>query len=99
MELVIGDARFHTWAVASRLLDAAGEFRWCDAGEGLEGCRLALAVSSGQPTAELPAPQQRVLQALPVEGKSPAPPPRKSSTTHPWTPHATATSTPAFALQ
>jgi len=31
MELVTGDARFHTWAVASRLLDAAGEFRWRDA--------------------------------------------------------------------
>jgi hypothetical protein len=41
LELVSGDRRFHTWAVASRLLDVAGEFHWRETGQGLEACELA----------------------------------------------------------
>src|SRR5205807_8464205 len=68
MELVTGDARFHTWAVASRLLDAAGEFRWRDAGEGLEGCRLALAIAERLPAAIYPASLRGDLRARALGG-------------------------------
>lgn len=68
MELVIGDARLHTWAVASRLLDAAGEFRWRDAGEGLEGCRLALAIAERLPPAIYPASLRGDLRARALGG-------------------------------
>jgi tetratricopeptide (TPR) repeat protein len=68
MELVTGDARFHTWAVASRLLDAAGEFRWRDAGEGLEECRLALAIAERLPAEVYPASLRGDLRARALGG-------------------------------
>src|SRR5258708_1988017 len=54
LELIGADPRFHSWPLASRLLDAAAEFHWEEAGTGLEGCRLALAIAERLPAASYP---------------------------------------------
>jgi len=54
LELIAADPRFHSWPLASRLLDAAAEFHWEEAGAGLEGCRLALAIAERLPAASHP---------------------------------------------
>jgi hypothetical protein len=68
LELVAGDPRFHTWALASRLLDAAGEAQRRDAGEGLEGCRLALAIALRLPPAAYPPSLRGDLRARALGG-------------------------------
>jgi tetratricopeptide (TPR) repeat protein len=54
LELIAADRRFHSWPLASRLLDAAAEFHWQEAGQGLEECRLALAIAERLPAASYP---------------------------------------------
>jgi hypothetical protein len=55
LKLIAGDARYHSWALASRFLEAAAEFHWRDTPQGLEACRLALAIAERLPAAAYPA--------------------------------------------
>jgi tetratricopeptide (TPR) repeat protein len=68
LELVTADPRFHTWALASRLLDAAGEFQWRDSGQEIDGCRLALAIAERLPQASYPASLAGDLRARALGG-------------------------------
>jgi tetratricopeptide (TPR) repeat protein len=55
LKLIAADPRCHTWALASRFLDAAAQFHWQDTPRGLEACRLALAIAERLPEAAYPA--------------------------------------------
>jgi tetratricopeptide (TPR) repeat protein len=44
LKLLTGDSRYHSWELASRLLESAGEYHWQDTGRAIDACRLALAV-------------------------------------------------------
>jgi hypothetical protein len=52
---IAGDARYHTWALASRLLDLAAESSWQDTAAGIDASRLALAIAERLPAATHPA--------------------------------------------
>ncbi len=52
--LIASDPRYHTWAIASRFLDAAAETHWQDSPGRLAACRLALAIAERLPTAAYP---------------------------------------------
>jgi hypothetical protein len=52
---IAGDPRYHTWPLASRLLDLAAERSWQDAPAGIDACRLALAIAERLPAAAPPA--------------------------------------------
>ena len=43
-KLVVADPRFHSWDLASRLLDSAAEYHWRDTVRAIAACRLALAI-------------------------------------------------------
>jgi hypothetical protein len=55
LRLIAGDPRYHTWALASRLLDQAAECPWQDAPASIDACRLALAIAERLPAAAHPA--------------------------------------------
>jgi tetratricopeptide (TPR) repeat protein len=67
-ELIAGDPRYHTWAVAARFLDAAAEFHWQDTPSGLEACRLALAIAERLPPAAYPAGLSHDLRSRALAG-------------------------------
>jgi hypothetical protein len=68
VELVTADPRFHTWAVAARLLDAAAEFNWRDTGWEIHGCRLALEIADRLPPERYPAALAGDLRARALAG-------------------------------
>jgi tetratricopeptide (TPR) repeat protein len=55
LRLVRADPRFHRWALAARLLEAAGEFQWIETDGALLACRLALAIAERLAPAGYPA--------------------------------------------
>jgi hypothetical protein len=55
LELVVSDPRYHTWALAARLLEGAGELQWRDTGEEIGWCRLAFAIAGRLPADRYPA--------------------------------------------
>src|SRR5260370_37054733 len=60
--LIANDPRYHTWALASRFLDAAAETHWQDSPGRLPACRLALAIAERLPeTAYPPGPTRHLL--------------------------------------
>jgi tetratricopeptide (TPR) repeat protein len=67
-DLIVGDARYHTWAVAERFLDAAAEFHWQDTPSGLEACRLALVIAERLPPAAYPEGLNHDLRARALAG-------------------------------
>ncbi len=50
-KLIASDPRYHTWALASRFLDAAAEAHWQDSPGPVAACRLALAIAERLPEA------------------------------------------------
>jgi hypothetical protein len=54
LRMVEGDARCHSWALASRFLDAAAELDWLDTPRGLEACTLAVAIAERLPEGAYP---------------------------------------------
>lgn len=54
LQRVERDARCHTWALASRFLDAAAELDWLDTAGGLEACTLAVAIAERLPEGAYP---------------------------------------------
>jgi len=67
-DLILGDSRFHTWALAARLLEAAAEFDWHDTRSGLDACRLALVIAERLPAAAYPAGLCHDLRARALAG-------------------------------
>jgi hypothetical protein len=55
LALVRGDARFHQWALAARLLDTAAGVAAADPAEAEDRCRLALAIADRLPADRYPA--------------------------------------------
>jgi tetratricopeptide (TPR) repeat protein len=68
LDLVVGNPRYHTWAMAARFLEAAAEFHWQDTPSGLEACRLALAIAQRLPPAAYPAGLNHDLRARALAG-------------------------------
>ncbi len=53
-KLIASDPRYHTWALASRFLDAAAETHWQDSPGRVAACRLALAITERLPEGAYP---------------------------------------------
>jgi hypothetical protein len=53
-KLIASDPHYHTWALASRFLDAAAETHWQDSPGRLAACRLALAIAERLPETAYP---------------------------------------------
>src|SRR5260370_30283306 len=91
------DWRYHTWAIASRFLDAAAETHWQDSAARLAACRLAPAIAERLPIAAyLPGLTHdllaRALAGLadaprpgPPPPRPPAAPPTRVPAPHPGT--------------